>query len=94
MGCRIQDPGTCGKHQTKKKKSLVYQQGLQGAEFRTVGPVATSGGKQPTFRTACTQRTVRPLGPLVPTLHLLQVLHYKEKVIDIAGCKRCVGTIE
>ena len=27
-GCRIQDPGTCGKHQTKKTKSLVYQQGL------------------------------------------------------------------
>ena len=38
--------------------------------------------------------TVRPLGPLVPTLHLLQVLHYKENVINIAGCKRCVGTIE
>ena len=27
-GCRIQDPGTRGKHQTKRKKSLVYQQGL------------------------------------------------------------------
>ena len=28
-GCRIQDPGSHGKHQTKEK-SLVYQQGLQG----------------------------------------------------------------
>ena len=28
MECRVQDPGTRGKHQTKKKKSLVYQQGL------------------------------------------------------------------
>ena len=27
-GCRIQDPGTRGKHQTSKKKSLVYQQAL------------------------------------------------------------------
>ena len=38
-GCRIQDPGTHGKHQTKNKKFLVYQQGLQGAEFRTLGPM-------------------------------------------------------
>ena len=28
MQCRIRDPGTRGKHQTYKKKSLVYQQGL------------------------------------------------------------------
>ena len=27
-GCRIQDPGTCGKHHDRNKKSLVYQQGL------------------------------------------------------------------
>ena len=26
--CRIRDPGTRGKHQTKKKKALVYQQGV------------------------------------------------------------------
>ena len=35
---------------------MVYQQGLQGAEFRTQGPVATGGEKQPTFRTARAQR--------------------------------------
>ena len=33
------------------QKSLVY----------TLGPVVTGGGKQPTFRTARAQRTVRPL---------------------------------
>ena len=38
----------------------VYQQGLYGAEFRTLGSVATGGGKQPTFRTAWAQHTVRP----------------------------------
>ena len=42
----------------------MYQQGLQGAEFRTLGPVATGGGKQPTSRTARAQRTVRPTGRL------------------------------
>ena len=44
-------PWECGKRQTKKK-TLVYQQGLYGAEFRTLGPMATGGGKRPTFRTA------------------------------------------
>ena len=38
-GCRIQEPGTRGTHQTQKNASLVYQQGLQGAEFKTLGPV-------------------------------------------------------
>ena len=60
QGCRMKDPGTRGKHQTKKK-SLVYQQGLYGTEFRTLGPMAMGGGKQPTCRTARAQRTVRPL---------------------------------
>ena len=46
----------------RKKKSLVYQQGLQGAEFRTLGSVATGGGKQPTYRTERAQRTLRPQG--------------------------------
>ena len=41
-GGRIQVPGTYGLHQTKKKfldkkKFLVYQQGLQGAEFMSLG---------------------------------------------------------
>ena len=57
-GVQQSGPCGCGKHQTKKKKSLVYQHG--GAEFRTLGPVATGGGKQPTFRTARARRTVRP----------------------------------
>ena len=55
-GCRIQDPGTPGKHQTKKN-SLVYQQRLSGAEFRTLGSAATGGGKLPTF---CTARSAPP----------------------------------
>ena len=38
-----------------QKNSLVYQQGLQGAEFRTLGSVATGGGRQPAFRTARAQ---------------------------------------
>ena len=47
-------------------KFLVYQQGLWGAEFRTHGKQqANRGGKQPTFRTARAQRTVRP-----PMLHV------------------------
>ena len=52
--CRIQDLGTRGKHQTKTKNRY-------GAEFRTLGPVATGGEKQPAFRTVRAQRTVRPL---------------------------------
>ena len=36
-GCKIQDPGTYGMHQTKNEKFLIYQQGLQGAEFRSLG---------------------------------------------------------
>ena len=39
----------------------MYQQGLQGAELRTLGPVATGGGKQPTFCTVRAQRMVRPM---------------------------------
>ena len=35
-GCKIQFPGTYGMHQTKKK-ILVYQQGLQGAKFVSLG---------------------------------------------------------
>ena len=35
------DTGTCGKHQTKNQKFVVYQQGLQGAEIGTLGPVAS-----------------------------------------------------
>ena len=49
-GCRIQAS------MRLDKKYLVYQQGLYGAEFRTLGPVATGGGKLPTFRTAHAQR--------------------------------------
>ena len=48
QGCRIQDPRTRGKHQTTRCTST----GLWGAEFRTLGPMATDGGKRPTFRTA------------------------------------------
>ena len=40
-GCRIQDPGTRGKHQTENKIPGVPAGGVQGAEFRTLGPVAS-----------------------------------------------------
>ena len=39
--CRNWDLGTRGKHWTKKQKFLVCQLGLVGAEFRTLGPVAS-----------------------------------------------------
>ena len=43
-----------------QKHAWSIQNGIGGAEFRTRGPVATGGGKQPTFRTARAQRMVRP----------------------------------
>ena len=43
-----------------QKHARSIQNSLRGTEFRTLGPVATGGGKQPTFRTARAQRTVRP----------------------------------
>ena len=57
-GCRIQDPGTRGKHQTKKTNPQCTSRGcgVQNAGHR---PVATGGGKQPTFRTARAQRAHR-----------------------------------
>ena len=65
-GCRIQDPGTRGKHHTDKEIPGVPAGGLSGADVKTLGPVATSDGKQPTFRTARAQRRVRPLSHLHP----------------------------
>ena len=71
----------------------VYQQGLQGAEFRTLGPMATisrpknirrarakaGGKKQRSLRTA--QRTVPPLGLVkqhsLPLLELLLLLAFR-----------------
>ena len=40
-GCRVQNSGLWDPWQAsdQKKKFLVYQQGLQGAEFRTLGPM-------------------------------------------------------
>ena len=37
---------------TLEKKYLVHQQGLSGADFKTLGPMATGDGKQPPFRAA------------------------------------------
>ena len=39
--CRNRDPGTYGKHQTKKQNFLVCQQGWIGAEIWTAGPMAS-----------------------------------------------------
>ena len=59
----------------QKRAFLVYQQGLQGAEFRTLASIKTHTGtyalrfvemdaaRQPTFRTARTQCPVLPLRP-------------------------------
>ena len=52
-GCRIQDPGTCGKHQTEKKNPWCTGRGCR------VQNAATGGGKPPTLRTPRAQRTVR-----------------------------------
>ena len=76
-GCRIQDPGTRNKHQTKKKNSLVYQQG--GGRVQNSGPwdpwlpvVENSrlfAQRAHSMGTARAQRTVRPLCP-TPWGHL------------------------
>ena len=51
-GVQNSGPWDLSQPSDSKKKSLVYQQGPQGAEFSTLGHVATGGGKQPAFRTA------------------------------------------
>ena len=56
-GCTIQDPGTRGKHQTKTKNPWCTSRAVR---CRIEDP-GTAGEKQPTFRTARAQRTVRPL---------------------------------
>ena len=56
----VQNSGPWDPWQASDKLFLVYQPGLSGAEFRTLGPVAAGGGKQPTFRTARAQRMVTP----------------------------------
>ena len=48
-GCRIQDAGTCGKHQAEKIPGGPA--GGVGCRIQDPGSVATGGGKQPTFRT-------------------------------------------
>ena len=57
-------PGTPLKTTHLQKHARSIQNSIGGAEFRTLGPVATGGGKQPTFRTARAQGTVRPQGGL------------------------------
>ena len=47
-----------------KKRVLVYQQGLQGAEFRTLGPMASITLK----KKRCTSRAVYPWGCRVQNL--------------------------
>ena len=54
-------PGNTPENHPPLQKHASIQNSISGAEFRTLGPVATGGGKQPTFRTARAQRTVRPL---------------------------------
>ena len=46
-----------------QKRACSIQNRIGGAECRTLGPVATGGGEQQTFRTAHAQRTVRPPPP-------------------------------
>ena len=43
-----------------QRRAWSIENSVGGAEFRTLGPVATGGGKQPTFPTARAQRMVRP----------------------------------
>ena len=53
-------PGTPLKTNPPQRHARSIQSSIGAAEFRMLGPVATVGGKQPTFRKAWAQRTVRP----------------------------------
>ena len=61
QGCRIQDPGTRGKHQIKAKNAWCTSRGCRVQNSGPWDPWLTVVKKQPTFRTARAQRTVRLL---------------------------------
>ena len=57
-------PGTPLQTIPLQKRALSIQNSIGGAEFRTLGPVATGGEKQPTFRTARAQARCAPIGEM------------------------------
>ena len=59
--CRVQDPGTRGKHQTRKKKSPVYKQGAVGCRIQDPGTRGYRWWKTADFSHSARTAHVRPL---------------------------------
>ena len=71
-GCRIQDPGTRGKHQTKKQNPWCTSRGVVGCRTQDLGIRGYRWWKTADFshsaRTARAQCTARPPSPFVPSI--------------------------
>ena len=75
-------------HPPLQKRALSIQNSIGAAEFRTLGPVATGGGKQRfffVFRTARAQRMVRPQCATTTSFLCVTRFHQRAVVVKEKG---------